>query len=173
LSDGEKKNPNSPTLSLSPPMNRPMYFTDLEVGDRFVTHARTITETDVVNFASITGDQDPLHTDHEFAKTSPFGRPIAHGLLGLSWVAGLSIQNPWMRTVAFVAIQEWKFLKPLYIGDTVHVVTEVIELQQRGRKRGQVAWKRQLVNQRGEITQEGTLLTLVELKPPECDNAPR
>ncbi|MEQ8789994.1 MAG: MaoC/PaaZ C-terminal domain-containing protein [Pirellulaceae bacterium] len=146
-------------------MKHPLSFTDLQVGDRFVTHARTITEADVVNFACFSGDYDPLHTDHEFAKTSPFGRPIAHGLLGLSWVAGLSIQNPWVRTVAFVSIEQWKFLKPLYIGDTVHVVTEVAQMQQRGRKRGQVTWKRQLINQRGEVTQEGELVTLVELHP--------
>jgi hypothetical protein len=83
--------------------------------------------------------------------------------LGLSWMAGLSIHNPWMRTVAFVSITDWKFLKPIFIGDTVHVVTEVTGKQQRGRKRGQVTWKRQLVNQRGEVTQEGVLDTLVEL----------
>jgi acyl dehydratase len=144
-------------------MNRPLFFHDVQVGDRFVSHARTITEADIVNFACLTGDFDPLHVDHEHAKQSLFGKPIAHGLLGLSWLAGLSIHNPWMRTVAFVSISEWKFLKPLYVGDTVHVVTEVTAKEQRGRKRGQVTWKRQLVNQRGEVTQEGVLDTLVEL----------
>jgi acyl dehydratase len=144
-------------------MNRPLTYRDIEVGDRFVTHARTVTEADIVNFACLTGDCDPLHVDHEHARSSLFGKPIAHGLLGLSWMAGLSIHNPWMRTVAFVSISEWKFLKPIFIGDTVHVVTEVTAKQQRGRKRGQVTWRRQLVNQRGEVTQEGILDTLVEL----------
>lgn len=149
-------------------MNRPLYYNDLNIGDRFVTHGRTVTETDIVNFACVTGDCDPLHTDHEAAKASPFGRVIAHGLLGLAWVAGLSIHNPWMRTVAFVSINDWRFLKPIYPGDTVHVVTEVTDLQPKGRKRGQVTWRRQLLNQRGEVTQEGVLVTLVELAPADA-----
>lgn len=139
-------------------------FEDLRVGDRWVTAARTITETDVVNFACLTGDFDPLHVDHEHAKQTPFRRPIAHGLLGLAFLAGLGSQCPRVRTVAFVGIREWLFLKPTYFGDTVHAVNSIVELQPSGRKRGRVVWKRQLVNQQGEVVQEGFFETLVALR---------
>lgn len=75
-------------------MTEPLHFGDLAVGDHWTSFGRTVTETDVVNFAGMTGDYDPLHVDHEFARQTPFGKPIAHGLLGLSLVAGLASQCP-------------------------------------------------------------------------------
>jgi 3-hydroxybutyryl-CoA dehydratase len=151
-------------------MSRPLYFDELNVGDSWQSRARTITEADVVNFACLTGDFDPLHVDHEYARQTPFRKPIAHGLLGLSWMAGLSTTAPWVKTAAFVAIRDWRFLQPAFISDTVHVVTEVAELAPRGRRRGLVVWKRRLVNQQGIILQEGVLETLVEVAPK--DKAP-
>ena len=143
----------------------PLYFNDVEVGDSWESPARTVTEVDIVNFACLTGDFNPLHVDHEHAKNTLFGKPIAHGLLGLSLVAGLGSHSPWMQTAAFVRIREWSFLKPIYIGDTVHVLTEVLakEIQGRGR-RGLVSWKRQLINQTGAVVQEGITDTLVEIR---------
>ncbi|MFV1965319.1 MAG: MaoC/PaaZ C-terminal domain-containing protein, partial [Pirellulaceae bacterium] len=126
--------------------------------------ARTITEADIVNFAGITGDFDPLHVDHESAAASSYGRPIAHGLLGLSFVAGLSSYYPSVQTAAFIAIRQWEFMLPLFVGDTVHVVNEVIELDASSRRHGRVTWNRKLVNQKGEIVQKGTLETLVATK---------
>jgi acyl dehydratase len=114
-----------------------------------------------VNFAGLTGDFNPLHMDHEFARQSHFGRPIAHGILGLSLVAGLGSHWPRVRTDAFISIQNWKFLKPVYFGDTVHVLTEVVEKGPRGRRRGNVCWRRQLINQHGDVVQEGIFETLV------------
>ena len=142
-----------------------LFFDQLQVGDRWVSGARTITETDVTNFACLTGDFDPLHIDHEYAKTTPFGKPIAHGLLGLSFVAGLSLNSPRVKTEAFVGIRSWRFTKPIYFGDTVHVVTEILELHAMGRTRGEVVWRRRLYNQRTEIVQEGILETLVAVSP--------
>jgi acyl dehydratase len=144
-------------------MSNPLPYDELHVGDRWRSQARTITEADVVNFACITGDFDPLHVDHETAQQSPFGRPIAHGLLGLSFTAGLGLHSPWAATVAFIGLKDWRFIKPLFIGDTVHVVTEVLDMQPRGRRQGAVTWKRQLLNQDGEIVQEGTFETLVAM----------
>jgi acyl dehydratase len=66
-----------------------------------------------------------------------------------------------MKTTAFTRIEHWQFQKPIYIGDTIHVRTEVIGLQEHGRRHGEVTWKRQLINQRGEVTQEGVFVTLV------------
>lgn len=143
-------------------MQPPFSFDDIKQGDVFHSPARTITETDVVMFAGMTGDMNPLHVDHEFARNSPFGKPIAHGLLGLSLVAGLGCYSPWMQTAAFLGISEWKFLKPIFVGDTVRVRTEVISATPKGRRHGQIAWRRSLVNQSGEIVQEGTFETLVK-----------
>lgn len=142
-------------------MSEILYFDDLQVGHRWRSPARTVTETDVVNFAGLTGDFDPLHVDHEFAAQTPFKKPIAHGLLGLSLLAGLSSTSPRVRTVALVAVREWKFQKPVYFGDTLHVLTEVVEKRPNGRRSGHVTWRRQLINQRGEIVQDGILETLV------------
>jgi acyl dehydratase len=142
-----------------------LFFDDLAVGNRWETRGRTITETDVVNFAGLTGDYDPLHVDHEFARQTPFGRPIAHGLLGLALVAGLGSHSPAVETVAFLGIREWEFLRPAFIGDTVHAVNVIEALDSNGRKRGRVTWRRQLVNQRGDIIQQGIFETLVAKKP--------
>jgi acyl dehydratase len=144
-------------------MSERLHFEDIQIGARWTSLARTITETDVVNFAGMTGDYDPLHVDHEYARQTPFGKPIAHGLLGLSLVAGLASQCPAVRTMAFVKIDKWEFLKPIYIGDTVHAETEVLEKSARGRRSGQVVWRRQLVNQHGEVVQSGEFCTIVAL----------
>lgn len=145
-------------------MPRPLYFEELQVGDRFTSPSRTITETDIVQFADMTGDFNPLHVDHEFAKNTPFKRVIAHGLLGLSWVAGLGSHHPHMSTEAFLGIEQWEFTRPAYIGDHVHVVTTVLALEPSGRKRGRVTWQRELINQKDEIVQRGRFITLVKLK---------
>ncbi len=144
-------------------MSKPLPFDELHIGDRWRSQSRTITEADVVIFAGATGDFDPLHVDHETARKSHFGRPIAHGLLGLSYVAGLGLHSPWAATVAFTGIRQWQFLKPVYIGDTVHVVTEILDKQGRGRRQGGITWKRQLVNQEDEVVQEGIFDTLVAM----------
>jgi acyl dehydratase len=142
-----------------------LYFDDVQIGDAWESPARTVTETDIVNFAGMTGDYNPLHMDHEFAKNTLFGKPIAHGLLGLSLVAGLGSFSPWMRTAAFMRICDWKFLKPIFVGDTVRVRTEIVAKESRGRgRRGMITWKRQLVNQQGVVVQEGTTETLVEIR---------
>lgn len=142
-------------------MTKPLFFENLAVGDRWQSRARTITETDVVNFAGITGDYDPLHVDHEYARQSPFGKPIAHGILGLAFVAGLGSNFPAVNSIAFVGIRNWEFLKPAFIGDTVHAVNEIVKLTDKGRKRGLVTWHRQLINQNAEVIQQGIFETLV------------
>lgn len=138
------------------------YFEDLEVGASWTSNGRTITETDVVNFAGMSGDFTPIHMDREHAENSPFGRPVAHGLLGLSILAGLSSTCPLVHTVAFVGMREWQFVKPIYFGDTVHVVTTLQDKERQGRRRGIAVWFRKLVNQHGEVVQQGEFTTLIE-----------
>jgi acyl dehydratase len=137
------------------------FFEDLQVGDFWTSPARTVTETDVVNFAGMTGDFDPLHVDHEFARNTPYHQPIAHGLLGLAWAAGLASQCPRVHTVAFVSVQQWEFRRPIFIGDTLHVVSTVTEKRANGRRSGYVVWRREVLNQTGTVVQAGTFETLV------------
>src|SRR5581483_2462724 len=96
-----------------------LYFQDVEVGQQWESLGRTITETDIVNFAGLSGDFNPIHIDHEFAKTTPFRRPIAHGLLVFSIASGLGLFAPPMRTLAIVAIKDWQFKGPIFVGDTI------------------------------------------------------
>ena len=140
-----------------------LYFDDVEVGQEWESQGRTITETDIVNFAGISGDFNPIHVDHEFAKTTPFRRPIAHGMLVLSMGSGLGVHSPPMRTVAFMMVREWNLREPVYIGDTVRMRTRIVEKTPRGRgRRGEIAWYRSIVNQEGKIVQDGIIVTLVE-----------
>jgi len=138
-----------------------LFFEDLVIGKSWVSPARTITESDIISFAGMTGDFDPLHVDRQFAAETPYGKPIAHGLLGLSLLAGLSSTCPRVRTLALVRVDQWQFHHPIYIGDTVHVVTQVESARPCGRRSGEVIWFRKLVNQRGECVQSGRLTTLV------------
>ncbi len=106
---------------------RGMYFEDFEVGLRIVTAGRTVTEADVVNFAALSGDYNMLHTNAEYAKASPFGARIAHGLLVTSMVTGLVDRTGVLEgtTIAFREINEWKFVRPVYLGDTIYAILEV------------------------------------------------
>ena len=137
-------------------------FEDLTPGDLWESPARTVTESDVVAFAGLSGDFNPIHVDHHSARRNAFGRPVAHGLLGLSIASGLASHAPRVDTIAFLAIEDWKFLQPIAFGDTVRVITRVESVQPRARgRRALVTWKRQLMNQDGVAVQEGTTRTLV------------
>jgi acyl dehydratase len=140
-----------------------LYFDDIEVGQQWESLGRTITETDIVNFAGLSGDFNPIHLDHEFAKTTPFRRPIAHGLLVFSIGSGLGISCPPMRTLAILTIKEWHFKGPIFIGDTIRVRSIVLgkEVRSRGR-RGAITWQRQIMKQDGKVVQEGVTVTLVQ-----------
>jgi acyl dehydratase len=123
-------------------------FEDFQVGDRLVTRARTVTEADIVNFAALSGDWYPLHVDVEYAATSSFGQRIAHGMLVLSIASGLMPLTDW-ALVAFYGMDHVRFLRPTFIGDTIHVEAEVTSCQ-RKEKGGVVNFKQIVKNQRGE-----------------------
>ena len=143
--------------------NMHLYFEDVEVGQEWNSLGRTVTQTDIINFAGVSGDFNPIHIDHEFARSTIFQQPVAHGLLIFSMASGLGIFSPPMRTLAFMSIREWQFREPVFIGDTIRVHTKVLEKQAKSRgKRGVVTWQRRLVNQHGKIVQEGVIVTLVE-----------
>ncbi|QDV69940.1 Bifunctional protein PaaZ [Rosistilla carotiformis] len=145
-------------------MNETLYLEDLHKGDHWVSPSRTITRDQVIGFADLTGDHDPLHVDEDFARKSAFRKPIAHGLLGLSIMAGLSSNHPQVHTIAFTDLEDWQFKHPIFFGDTVHVETEIIAIQPHGRRAGKVTWFRQLINQSGLVVQQGSLVTIVAAK---------
>ncbi|AMV37541.1 MaoC/PaaZ C-terminal domain-containing protein [Planctomyces sp. SH-PL62] len=145
--------------------NNPLGYNDLTIGDEWESPGRTVTETDVTTFAGLSGDFNALHVDHAWAADGPFGKPVAHGLLGLALVSGLASHAPRVDTQAFLAILEWKFLLPIAFGDTVRVISRVesIEPQARGR-RALVVWRRRLINQDDLVVQEGLTQTLVRAR---------
>src|SRR2546423_7503600 len=143
-----------------------LYFEDVAVGQEWESQGRTLTEADIVNFAGLSGDFNPIHVDHEFAKTTPFRRPIAHGILVMAVASGLGTHSPPARTVAFLGIRDWQFKGPVFAGDTIRVRTKVLSAERRGRgKRGEVHWQRTIVNQDGRTVQEAVTVTLVECRP--------
>lgn len=139
--------------------SEPLCVEDMRVGDRWASEFREITPADVADFATLTGDHDPLHSAD--SGHSPFGEPVAHGLLGLSVLAGLSTRSPEVATLALIGITEWQFESPIFFGDRVQVVTEIEEIQQHGRRAGRVTWRRQLLNQHGRVVQRGRFVSLV------------
>lgn len=145
-------------------MDSPLFYEDIAVGQSWTSPRRTVTEADVVNFATMTGDFNPLHVDYDYAAKTPYRQPIAHGLLGLSWVAGLGSYFPNMNTVAFTAVRNWEFVRPLFFGDTVCVETTCMQKDAAGRRNGKVIWERRLLNQSQQIVQQGSFETLVATK---------
>lgn len=143
-----------------------LYYEDLHLGQEFITKARTVTEADIVNFAALSWDTNALHTDAEFAKKTPFGERIAHGMLGVVIHSGLSQMLGIMEgtLIAFMGMT-WTFLLPIKIGDTVHVVQRVKEMRETSKPdRGLVTFEKELVNQREEIVQRGTTTVLLRRK---------
>ena len=141
------------------------YFDDIEVGEEYESPGRTVTETDIVIFAGLSGDYNVLHTDAEFMKQSIFGERIAHGLLGLAIQSGLLTRGMQAyATLAFVGLR-WKFKGPIKIGDTIRVRAKVTGKKETSKPdRGVVTLERRVVNQRDEVVQEGETDLMVERK---------
>lgn len=145
-------------------MEMALYFEDFYVGQTFKSPARTVTETDIVMFAGLSGDYNPLHTDSEFCKNTIFGEKIAHGLLGLSILTGLSTRLGIFdgTAIAFLGIENWKFVKPILTNDTIHFEMEVIEVRETSKSdRGIIFRKFELKNQKDEVVQSGVLPIMV------------
>lgn len=140
-----------------------LFFDDVQVGQEWKSIGRTVTEADVVNFAGISGDFNPIHVDHEYCKGTPFRKPIAHGLLILSISSGLGLWAPPMRTLAFLEMLSFKLLGPVFFGDTIHMLTRIESIEARARnRRGNILWYRQTINQDNKVVQEARTLTIVE-----------
>ena len=135
-----------------------LYFEDLAVGQQYTSPGRTVTEADLVLFAGLSGDYNVLHTDAEYMKSSLFGERIAHGLLGLSIQYGLLLRAmPPLAAGQLVAVR-WKFKGPIRIGDTIAARAHVSAKADGDVPGcGLATIARQIVNQRGEVVQEGDM----------------
>lgn len=146
---------------------RGRYFEQFAVGDELVTAARTITETDIVSFAGLTGDYNQIHTDAEFAAKDTFGQRVAHGMLVQSIATGLAVQSGIIEgTVLAFREQSAKFSLPVFIGDTVHVeltITETKALPRLGG--GNINMKYAIYNQHGKAVQRGDWVMLIKSQP--------
>jgi acyl dehydratase len=145
-------------------------YTDLYVGMAFRSPGRTISEADLMGFAGLTGDFSELHTSDVYAQASQFGRRVAHGMLGLAYAHGLM----WARTgelretaIAFLGISDWKFLEPIFIGDTIFVNYEIAELREsRSRPTQAIAtFDVAIVDQNNRMVQQGRKALLVSKVP--------
>ncbi len=145
-----------------------LYFEEFHVGQKNVTEKRTITEDDIMQFAALTGDDNRIHTDAEFSKTTPFGKQIAHGVLGLSYALGLAWKTGMLdgTVIAFREINEWKFVKPVFIGDSIYAEMETKETKALPRiGGGSVTITVEVKNQSDEVCHRGTWTVLMMSKP--------
>ena len=145
-------------------------YADLHVGLAFRSPGRTITDADLVAFAGLTGDYSELHTSDVYAKASEFGRRVAHGMLGLAYAHGLM----WARTgelrevaIAFLGISDWRFVGPIFVGDTIFVDYAIAELRDsRSRPTQAIAtFDVTVKNQNGALVQQGRKALLVSKVP--------
>jgi acyl dehydratase len=138
---------------------RGLTWSQLFVGQRFESATRSVTESDVVAFAALTGDYSEVHVSRAYAEQTEFGERIAHGLLGLSMAHGLMLGGGLLagNAIAFLGLSEWSFKAPIKLGDTVHARFVIDELRRRTKRpdQGVVTFAVELVNQRDEVVQSG------------------
>lgn len=148
---------------------RGLYFEQFEIGQTITTASRTITESDIVRFAGLSGDFNQIHTDAEFAKQDTFGQRVAHGLLIQSIASGLSVQTGFIEgTVMAFRELTAKFSLPVFIGDTIHVTLEITNLKLMKRLGGgNVTMKYKVLNQEGKTIQRGDWIMLVKSQDAE------
>ena len=141
-------------------------FDDLEVGRTVTSPSRTVTEADVVNFAGVSGDFNPIHTSETAAEESDFGERVAHGALVFSLMTGLARRASDRRAdvVAFYGVDELRFTGPVSLGDTIHVEMELVEKEERDHPTasGLVRYEAEVMNQDDEVVLSCELLSLVK-----------
>lgn len=141
-----------------------MFFDDFETGQTFDSPGRTVTDTDLSLFCMLSGDWHPIHSDEEFARTTPFGRRIVGGVFGIAVVTGM--MSRWgmfeESVVAMTTLDDWRFRKPIFVGDTLRVRMTILDKRlSRGGTRGLVDRGFTLRNQADEVVQEGRSAALV------------
>jgi len=145
-----------------------MFIEDFAEGRVDISPGRTVTETDVVTYSWVSGDVNPMHTDAEYAARSPIGARIAHGTLGMSIATGLSSQIGGLigTAIAAISVDEWKFVRPIFIGDTLTLHATVVSTRVSASKpdRGILVRRMELHNQHGDLVQAGLMKTMVRTR---------
>lgn len=155
-------------MSAKPTLTHGLYFEEFEVGQQIVTAARTVTESDIVSFAGLSGDYNSIHINAKYSEDGPFGQRVAHGLLVLSIASGLVQQTGMMNdtVMAFREINNWKFTKPIFIGDTVQVIVTIQETKALPRiGGGSVSIELDVHNQDEDTVMKGTWTALFASRP--------
>jgi len=154
----------------TPAAPRGRCFEDFTVGEVLLTGRRTITATDIVNFACLSGDFNDVHTNHEYARQTPFGEPIAHGPLVFAVAAGLNYASGINdgTLLALLGVDQWRMKAPVKHGDTIHVQSTVVEKRESASRpdAGIVVFDRLFVNQRGETVQQMQVTILYRRRAP-------
>ncbi|HUS95021.1 MAG TPA: MaoC/PaaZ C-terminal domain-containing protein [Patescibacteria group bacterium] len=146
---------------------RGQYYEAFEIGQTLVTAGRTITESDIVNFAGISGDFNQMHVDAQYAAAGEFGQRVAHGLLVVSIVTGLIVQTGLMEgTVLAFRELDWKFSQAVFIGDTVRAKIEITGLKALPRLGGgSINAKITVLNQNDQAVHRGNMVLLMRSEP--------
>lgn len=147
---------------------RGLYWEDFEIGRVIRTSARTITSTDIVNFACLSGDFNEVHTNWEYCKTTAFGEPVAHGPLvyaimgGLQYASGVNEGT----LLALLQVDKWRMLAPVKHGDTLHSEATVVDRKASTKPdRGSVTLKRRFMRHDGVVVQEMDVTLLYRRRP--------
>jgi oxepin-CoA hydrolase/3-oxo-5,6-dehydrosuberyl-CoA semialdehyde dehydrogenase len=144
------------------------WFEDLEIGHSLLTHRRTVSEADIVNFGGVSGDYFYMHFDEIAAKDTQFGKRIAHGYFVLSAAAGLFVSPAPGPVLANYGLDNLRFVAPVAIGDTIRArltckrKVDRNRTDEQGRGQGVVAWDVQVTNQHDELVASYDILTLVQ-----------
>ena len=145
------------------------YLDELNVGEEYITPSRTLTETDVVMFAAMSGDYNQLHTSEQYMKGSQFGKRLVHGLLGLSVSHGLIFRLGLLdgTAIALLGVDAWQFKGPLFFGDTIRVKVKITEVRPSKSKpdRGILKLYMEIINQDDTVVQSGYKTLMMKRKP--------
>ncbi|MBU3738140.1 MAG: acyl dehydratase [Rhodoferax sp.] len=147
---------------------RGRYFEDFTVGEDLVTSGRTVTSTDIVNFACISGDFNEIHTNFEYCKSTPFGEPIAHGPLIYAIAGGLWHSAGYNEgtILAMLGVEDWRLVSPVKHGDTIHLEAHVASKRETSKPdRGVVAFDRRIVKQDGTVAQTMRVTLMYRRRP--------
>lgn len=149
-------------------MSASLFYHDFEPGQSFVSQGRTLTETDLTMFSMLTGDWNPVHSDAEFAKNTRFGQRLMHGAFGIGIAIGLmhNLGIFEQSAIALLDVQDWRFLEPVFIGDTLHLRLSILDksLGKSGTS-GRIGRRFELINQHGRPAHSGRADVLVRVRP--------
>lgn len=143
---------------------RGLTFDEFEIGAKYISQGRTVTEADVVTFAGLSGDFNPLHIDAEFGKTTPFGQRIAHGMLVVAMATGMAQwTGVFEGTTIALMEQVIRYKGAVKFGDTIHLELEVLEMKETSKPdRGVVRFAARVRNQQGEVVVDAEWVTLMK-----------